>query len=244
MPKKIDLQERFWKKVDKRGENECWEWKAGINDTGRGIFWINGKSEHAHRVAYMFAIGVIPEDAFICHTCDNGKCVNPNHLFIGNALINNRDCYAKNRHPILRGEHDPKSKLNNEKVLKIVDMYKAGEYSQYQIAKMFNVSRSAILAILRGESWSEITGIKNPLNVFSNNMNEHKRKLTEKYPPNYAWGENASRNKLSVSQVLEIRSCGKMNYKNQNELAKKYGVARSAIQAIMEGRNWKKLWKT
>lgn len=148
-------------------------------------------------------------------------------------------CLLATQEQMVYTEHwDPKSKLNNEKVLKIVDMYKAGEYSQYQIAKMFNVSRSAIL---RGESWSEITGIKNPINVFSNNMNEHKRKLTEKYPPNYAWGENASRNKLNVSQVLEIRSRGKMNYKNQNELAKKYGVTRSAIQAIMEGRNWKKL---
>jgi len=116
----------------------------------------------------MFAVGAIPEGAFICHTCDNGKCVNPAHLFIGNALINNRDCYAKNRHPVLRGENDPKSKLNNEKVLKIIELYKTKQFSQQSLGNMFNVSRSAILNVLRGVAWSEVTGLKKPLNLYKN----------------------------------------------------------------------------
>ena len=157
---KIEEQERFWSKVNKKCENDCWEWIAGINSTGRGIFQFQGKSIHAHRMAYKLCVGEIPEGAFICHTCDNGKCVNPKHLFIGNALINNRDCYSKNRHPILRGENDPKSKLNNEKALKIVELYKAGKYTQCKLADMFGVSRSAILNVLRGAAWSEITGLK------------------------------------------------------------------------------------
>jgi len=165
--KRKDVEKRFWEKVDKRDDNECWEWKAGINSTGRGIFQYGGKAIHAHRFSWMLANGKIPDGAFICHTCDNGKCVNPKHLFIGNALINNRDCFAKRRHPILRGEKDPKSKLNNEKVLKIVELYKSGDYSQYQLGEMFGVSRSGILTILRGNSWAEITGITKPLNLFN-----------------------------------------------------------------------------
>jgi hypothetical protein len=178
MPKKIDLRERFWSKVNKLGKDNCWEFTGGINSTGRGIFVLNGKSVHAHRVAYMLTNGRIPEGAFICHTCDNGKCVNPKHLFIGNALINNRDCFSKGRHPILRGEHDPKSKLNNEKVLKIVELYKTGKYSQPQVGKMFGVSRSSVLGILRGESWVEITGITKPLNLFHSG---YRKELDKRY---------------------------------------------------------------
>jgi len=238
------VEERFWGKVDKRGEDECWEWKAGIGSTGRGIFHYDGKARHAPRISWILAKGKIPDGAFICHTCDNGKCVNPKHLFIGNALINNRDCYAKGRHPILRGENDPKSKLNNEKVLKIVEMYETGNYSQYQIAKMFNVSRSAILAILRGQSWAEITGIKKPLNVFLNNMDKHLKTLTKKYPPSYAIGENASRAKLTSQQVIEIRKHKNTNHRMKKELSKKYGVGISAIYAILENRTWRHLCQT
>jgi hypothetical protein len=157
---KIEEQERFWSKVNKKSENDCWEWIAGINSTGRGIFFFQGKAIHAHRMAWILMNGEIPAGAFICHKCDNGKCVNPKHLFIGDALINNKDCFAKGRHPVLRGENDPKSKLNNEKVLKIVELYKTGKYTQYKLADMFGVSRSAILNVLRGAAWSEITGFK------------------------------------------------------------------------------------
>jgi len=241
MPIKIDTETRFWSKVIKRGENECWIFTGGINSTGRGMFYLNGKSVKAHRVSYILTKGKIPDKAFICHTCDNGKCVNPNHLFIGDALTNNRDCYAKGRHPILRGEDDPKSKLNNEKVLKIIEIYKAGEYSQYKIASLFSVSRSTVLNILRGRTWSDITGINSPLNIFANNMSEHKHNLAKKNPPNYAWGETASHNKLKTNQVLAIRKYGKINCKKQDELANQYGVTRSAIKSIIDGKSWKNI---
>lgn len=175
--KRKSVEERFWSKVKNGKPDECWEFQGGINSTGRGIFQYKGKAIHAHRMAYILTFGGIPKGRFICHKCDNGKCVNPAHLFLGDALINNRDCYAKGRHPILRGENDPKSKLNNEKVLKIIELYKTGCYSQYAIAKMFGVSRSAVLNVLRGITWSEITGITEPLNLFYRNRTEHFRRL-------------------------------------------------------------------
>lgn len=90
----------FWGNVDKDGPvpahrpgiGNCWVWR-GAN--GRyGTF----DKEPAHRVSYAYAWGGIPDDAFICHRCDNPSCVRPSHLFLGNALLNTEDMMQKGRH--------------------------------------------------------------------------------------------------------------------------------------------------
>lgn len=52
-----------------------------------------------HRLVWEQANGPIPEGAFICHHCDNSRCVNLEHLYLGNALTNNRDSFRRMRHP-------------------------------------------------------------------------------------------------------------------------------------------------
>lgn len=164
--KRDSAKVRFWNKVDKGNDDECWDFTGGINSTGRGIFYYKGKSIHAHRMSWIFAYGNIPKGMLICHHCDNGKCVNPKHLFIGTQLDNIRDMEAKGRATHLRGDKDPKSKLNSKEVLEIVRLYKTGRVSQFDLGKMFGVSRSSVLSILRGDNWRETTGIKKPLNLF------------------------------------------------------------------------------
>lgn len=73
-------EERFWEKVDKRGDDECWNWKASLVMHGYGALNTLGKMERAHRVSYEINIGPIPEGAIIDHQCRNRGCVNPNHL--------------------------------------------------------------------------------------------------------------------------------------------------------------------
>jgi hypothetical protein len=74
---KKTIEERFWSKVDKKGPEECWEWKAGRFDTGYGAFSINGKTIHSHRLSYELSKEEIPKGLCVCHTCDNPSCVNP-----------------------------------------------------------------------------------------------------------------------------------------------------------------------
>jgi len=76
----------------------CWEWQGSRLWNGYGRF--SGRNGFiAHRRMYELTKGEIPEGWFVCHTCDNPPCINPDHLFVGTALHNNRDTNRKGRHP-------------------------------------------------------------------------------------------------------------------------------------------------
>ena len=163
MPNKIkefsftkEDEKRFWGKVLIKGDNECWEWQAGLLDKGRGAFWVDGKQIRAHRFAYETKTGHITEEMFVCHHCDNGKCVNPKHLFLGTPKDNTQDMIKKGRKVTLRGENDPKSKLTRKQAEMIYSLCKEKKISQHKIGRLFNVSRSTVLAIWRGDNWKEI----------------------------------------------------------------------------------------
>ena len=85
----------FWKKVNIGLANECWEWKASIEagSLGYGSFG----NTLAHRASWNINKGEIPKGMQVLHRCDNPKCVNPLHLFLGTQADNIHDCMAKGR---------------------------------------------------------------------------------------------------------------------------------------------------
>lgn len=89
--------------------NECMEWQLALNKHGYGLVRHNGKLELAHRVSYLISIGDMC-GAHVLHTCDNPKCVNPSHLFIGNHQDNMIDMRLKGR---------DSTKLSRDNVLSI-----------------------------------------------------------------------------------------------------------------------------
>lgn len=89
---------RFWAKVDKA--EGCWLWTGKCNRDGYGYIDDRG----AHRVAYELSKGPIPTGLFVCHSCDNKRCVNPSHLWAGGAAANTQDMIAKGR-----GNHQRKT---------------------------------------------------------------------------------------------------------------------------------------
>lgn len=92
------LIERFWKKVDIRGAEECWFWTAGKFKDGYGAFAYAGHQPgRAHRFSYLLHYGEIPEGTMVLHTCDNHACVNPTHLWLGTARDNAQDAVSKGR---------------------------------------------------------------------------------------------------------------------------------------------------
>lgn len=74
-------QYRFWSKV--KITPACWWWTAYINDRGYGKFQFAGKSERAHRAAWLLTYGPIPKGLDVLHSCDMPACVYPSHLWLG-----------------------------------------------------------------------------------------------------------------------------------------------------------------
>ena len=87
----------FWNKVNKETPNECWEWTGKLNRDGYGGFKMNHEWMQVHRWSMKFA-GHNIAGKVVCHKCDNPKCVNPDHLFLGTQQDNIKDMHNKKRY--------------------------------------------------------------------------------------------------------------------------------------------------
>jgi predicted DNA-binding protein YlxM (UPF0122 family) len=85
------------------------------------------------------------------HSCDNPKCVNPEHLLIGTNADNSRDMVVRGRNH--RGENVHNSKLTNKNALKIKSLLSQGKLREQDIADKFGVSKSAINSIRNKRNW-------------------------------------------------------------------------------------------
>ena len=132
----------------------CWIWDGPYSwQGGYGKCKINKKSDFAHRISYKLWKGKIPKQFVVRHKCDNKFCVNPDHLILGTKKDNALD--AVERGQIAFGERQGLSKLTDAKVAEIFKMRMTG-VSTLEIAKIFNVTRDNILAVLNGKTWRHV----------------------------------------------------------------------------------------
>jgi hypothetical protein len=90
-------KERFWEKVQKGGDNECWPWIGCIKGKGYGNLRMNKVYLGTSRVGWMIVHGVDPYPLHVLHTCDNRRCCNPTHWFLGTNNDNIQDMSRKFR---------------------------------------------------------------------------------------------------------------------------------------------------
>ena len=157
---------RFFETVDRSGgPDACHTWKLRLDSRGYGQFSLYDgtkpakqriKRVLAHRLAWVLEHGPIPKGRNPCvlHRCDNPKCVNVRHLFLGTDLDNNRDMWRKGRAVIVRGAEHGRARVAdhvNEIRLRIL----SGE-PMTDIAKAFGVIPASIFAIKKNKNYRHI----------------------------------------------------------------------------------------
>lgn len=160
-------EQRFWEKVDKRGEDECWNWIASVssdtkNGIGYGQFRVNNSNVYAHRYSFELHNGYIDPDLLVCHECDNGLCVNPKHLWQGTAWENTQDMIYKGRQSRVKNQHLRKQKRPYKRLtlpqVKEIRRLRAEDKKRYKIrvlAEMFGVSMPSIFFVISNHSWKD-----------------------------------------------------------------------------------------
>ena len=144
---------RFWSKVATVGNDSCWDWIAGLTSSGYGSFQL-GPISAAHRVAWLLTNGS-PGVLHVLHKCDNRRCVNPGHLFLGTNADNVADRVRKGRSARQTGESDGQAKLRAVDIFAIRQRLARGEF-QKDIAGDYGVTQRCISYVARGETWNAV----------------------------------------------------------------------------------------
>lgn len=130
----------------------CWEWQGALYPGGYGhIAPLYGENS-AHRASYAHHHGPIPEGQSVLHSCDNRRCINPDHLRLGTYSDNQRDAYERGRRPFLGGDKSANAKLTEQQAYAIISDSRA----QASIAIEYGVSKSLVSAIKTGSAWKHL----------------------------------------------------------------------------------------
>lgn len=153
------LPDRFWAKVEKG--DFCWSWTAVRNSDGYGHIKVGKRMMKATHVSLYLATGEwVPDGMMACHHCDNPCCVNPAHLFVGDARANNQDRHRKGRTVLqgykrktfYRGAANASASLTENGVRDIRSSAEAGPV----LAERYGVSTKTISRVRRRESWAHV----------------------------------------------------------------------------------------
>jgi hypothetical protein len=156
---KRPLKDRLLGRLKINEQTGCHEWQGYTLD-GYGMIRDNRKRVRVHTVAFRLFKGSLRKGLCVCHTCDNRKCANPEHLFLGTIQENTADKVAKGRQAKgaghgLRGESHPQSKLSAADVAAIRAAYAENRANQYQLASAFKVSQALVNLIINNKLWKE-----------------------------------------------------------------------------------------
>ena len=150
-------------------ETGCWEWQKGKSPDGYGKIKHENTTWRVHRLVWTMVTGIFPGNLFVCHTCDNIICANPEHLFLGTHTANMTDMYRKGRGPTgnkngthtkpetrARGETAGNSKLTENIVREIRRNYNPRTMGARYFAQKYGVNASTIRIIVRNKTWKHI----------------------------------------------------------------------------------------
>lgn len=191
----MNIEERFWSKVDKSGD--CWVWTAAPDTAGYGQFRFEGKNVKAHRVSFFLEHGYWPKIAR--HSCDNPPCVNPAHLLDGTYKDNLDDAYLRDRRGGVK-----------QSVVEEIRNIPMSRTIVADVAEQYRISESTARSILDGSVWERLPGARKIVRQKSrsklsiSDILEIKEALRTPY-----WGQVnslAARYGVTHSQISHIKS--------------------------------------
>lgn len=145
-------------------QNGCHEWIGAMQSNGYARFSAFGRSMYAHRFSALLKFGIVKSSIDVCHKCDNRKCVNPDHLFLGTRKENMQDAVSKGRQAkgdklsvLHTGDKCSFTKLTYAQVDEIRRLKQEGLKTK-TISALFNVSADNIRKIVRFDTWRSANG--------------------------------------------------------------------------------------
>ena len=147
---KVNGLTRFWKKVKVNKLTGCWNWRGEDETYYPKFMRDDGTLQYAHRWSYENFKSAIPEGLCALHKCDNKRCVNPDHLFLGTQADNMADKVAKGRG--CKGITHGRAKLSEQDVIHIRASNKKGT----ELASEYNVSQQLISFIINRKIWTHL----------------------------------------------------------------------------------------
>lgn len=150
------LKKSFEKHVVK--QDGCWGWKGPIAKGGYPVMSCSKEigSDRGHRASWIIHNGLIPEGKFVCHSCDNPICTNPDHLWLGTIKDNSEDAKKKGR--VCHGESRPLAKLKDVDIPEIRKMLVQGVTKAF-LSRKYGVSFMCISLIAKGKTWRHVDGL-------------------------------------------------------------------------------------
>jgi hypothetical protein len=147
----------FWARINVERDELCWNWRGPCSPSGYGRATFRRWPWRAHRLAWFFTHGNIPSDKIILHHCDNRKCCNPSHLYIGTWQDNMNDRSARGRCNPSRGSQSVRAVLNETQVveIKMAAKYRTRGFNRL-IAKKYGVHETTISAIVNNYNWKHL----------------------------------------------------------------------------------------
>lgn len=207
------------------GSNGCWEWQGYCDPDGygrfsRGKYWMS-----AHRLMWELINGPIPDGLLVCHTCDNRRCVNPSHLWIGTPADNMRDMAAKGRSSSRPGEQQWKATLSDADVIEIRHLYATQDITQRALAKLYGVHFGTISGVLNGKTWAHIPLAENEIEATKDARARGKR------------GERSIATHLTEADVRRMRELRTQGL-SLKALANMFGMSLPGVHHIVARRSW------
>lgn len=213
--------DRFWSKVDIRGDDECWPWTAKRHERGYGIFWYRDKNIRANRFALEISKGPPPAEGLMSlHSCHNPSCCNPSHLRWGTGVDNRADMEI--RFGPLIGENSANKQISQEIADAILRMRVEG-YRIREIAGSLNLTETLVENVYVGKSWSHRLGVDgNPT------LEELKAKRPFK-------NKRKSHNRVLTEDMIDAIFRGRMEGKTAKELAVSFGIPLGTVSPVFSG---------